>query len=440
MSADYFFLVSARAFESLRQNEIASLYYRGESSAFIRFNKARIRQPGQVRQQAASLVLIHGRRHTATYLTLTGQFEQDAKSLNETLEAMRAIIRAVPEDPYLLYDTEPRESVSVGKGQVVEPRDALTAILDLVRNYDFVGLWASGSIERGFSSSLGHRYWKEIDNFNLDFSIYAERDKAAKGSYAGVSFDTSILAERIGRTTRQVEVLRRPQKRLEPGAYRVYLTPTALSEILLLLSGDAFSVKAHRTKRTPLLRMINGEASFDKRLELADEANGGMAPRFLPYGFFKPERIDLISAGQIAQVLVSPRSAREYGLQVNASQSERPSSIAMGPGDLATADVLRRLDTGLYVTDLWYANYSDLAGGRVTGLTRFATTWVEKGQIVAPSAVMRFDDTLYRILGSELEALTAEREWIYDSNTYFERSTDSLLLPGALIRSFVLSL
>lgn len=440
MSVDYFFQLSARAFESLGQNEIGSLYFRGESSTFIRFNKARIRQPGEVQQRAASLVLIDGRRHTATYVTLTGQVEQDTKLLTQTLGAMRAIIRAVPEDPYLLYDTEPRENISIGEGRPVAPQDALTVVLELVRDYDFVGLWASGSIERGFSSSLGHRYWKEIANFNLDFSIYAERDKAAKGAYAGVSFDPSILAERIGRATRQVDILRRPQKRLEPGAYRVYLTPTALSEILLLLSGDAFSVKAHRTKRTPLLRMLNGEASLDTRVELADEVSAGMAPRFLPYGFLKPERIALISGGQVAQVLVSPRSAREYGLHVNATQGERPSSIAMASGDLAAADILRRLDTGLYVTDLWYANYSDLAGGRVTGLTRFATMWVENGQIVAPSAVMRFDDTLYRILGSELEALTAERELIYDGNTYFERSTDSLLLPGALIGNFVLSL
>ena len=45
---------------------------------------------------------------------------------------------------------------------------------------------------------------------------------------------------------------------------------------------------------------------------------------------------------------------------------------------------------------------------RLTGMTRFATFWVEHGQIVAPVEAMRFDDSLYRLLGSELERLGAQ--------------------------------
>ncbi len=112
----------------------------------------------------------------------------------------------------------------------------------------------------------------------------------------------------------------------------------------------------------------------------------------------------------------------------------------MAAGELKEADVLARLGTGVYVTDTWYTNFSDLSGGRVTGMTRFATSWVENGQLVAPLSVMRFDDTVYRMLGSELEALTAEREWLLDGGTYFERSTDSMRLPGALLSSMTFTL
>jgi hypothetical protein len=41
-------------------------------------------------------------------------------------------------------------------------------------------------------------------------------------------------------------------------------------------------------------------------------------------------------------------------------------------------------------------------------MTRFATL-VEGGAIVALIDVLRFDDTLFRMLGQNLEALTAER-------------------------------
>jgi predicted Zn-dependent protease len=92
------------------------------------------------------------------------------------------------------------------------------------------------------------------------------------------------------------------------------------------------------------------------------------------------------------------------------------------------------------VSNLWYLNYSDRNNGRLTGLTRFASMWVENGEIVAPLNVMRFDDGIYSMLGSALESLTAERDMILDTSTYGRRSVDSMRLPGALVSEFKLTL
>ncbi|RZA15152.1 MAG: TldD/PmbA family protein, partial [Proteobacteria bacterium] len=112
----------------------------------------------------------------------------------------------------------------------------------------------------------------------------------------------------------------------------------------------------------------------------------------------------------------------------------------MAAGDLPLADVLQRLGTGLYISNLWYLNYSDMPAARMTGLTRFATFWVEDGHIVAPVNTMRFDDSVYSVLGDQLEALTAERELILSTSTYGERQTHSSLLPGALVKRLLLTL
>jgi predicted Zn-dependent protease len=77
---------------------------------------------------------------------------------------------------------------------------------------------------------------------------------------------------------------------------------------------------------------------------------------------------------------------------------------------------------------------------RLTGMTRFATFWVEDGEIVAPIDAMRFDDSLYRLLGSELERLGATPELLLNDSTWSERSTGGLRLPGLLARSFRLTL
>jgi predicted Zn-dependent protease len=105
----------------------------------------------------------------------------------------------------------------------------------------------------------------------------------------------------------------------------------------------------------------------------------------------------------------------------------------MAPGTLAQDDILSALDTGLYIGNLWYTNYSDRPAGRITGMTRFATFWVEAGRIVAPVNVMRFDDSVFRIFGANLLDLTADRELLLDPGTYGERSTASARLPGALL-------
>ena len=112
----------------------------------------------------------------------------------------------------------------------------------------------------------------------------------------------------------------------------------------------------------------------------------------------------------------------------------------MAPGTLPTDAALKELGTGVWIGNVWYLNYSDRSNCRTTGMTRFATFWVENGVIQAPLNVMRFDETLYRMLGENLVALTNECEWILDADTYGGRSTRSARVPGALIEDFTFTL
>jgi hypothetical protein len=60
--------------------------------------------------------------------------------------------------------------------------------------------------------------------------------------------------------------------------------------------------------------------------------------------------------------------------------------------------------------------------------------------LAAPVGPMRFDDSIYRMLGENLVDLTRERELLLDASTYGERSTASARLPGALLKSIRLTL
>jgi predicted Zn-dependent protease len=73
-------------------------------------------------------------------------------------------------------------------------------------------------------------------------------------------------------------------------------------------------------------------------------------------------------------------------------------------------------------------------------MSRFAALWVENGIIKAPINVMRFDESIFRILGENFAGATKERERIMSTSTYGQRATDSTLIPGILVNDFSFTL
>jgi len=301
-----------------------------------------------------------------------------------------------------------------------------------------VGILAAGGIFSGFANSLGQRNWFATHSFHFDWSFYHAKDKAVKASYAGFEWDPAAFAEKLADAHRQLEVLARPAKTIDPGGYRVYLAPTALAEVVGLLAHGGFSLKAHRTKTTSLLKMVEGQRTLSPAVTIRENTAEGLAPNFSGHGFLKPDCLTMVERGRLKDALASPRTAKEYGVQTTGS--EHPSSLDVACGDLPAAGIVSQLGTGVFVNNLWYLNYSDRPACRMTGMTRFATFWVEGGRIVAPLNVMRFDETVYRMLGENLTGLTAERDLLPSSQTYRSRSTQSVRLPGALIEDFTFTL
>lgn len=431
---DYFYALADEVTAWLQGDEVFTCAFSGEESDFVRFNQAKVRQAGHVIQRAMTLDLIAGRYHAAAELTLAGEPALDRPRLQALVADLRAIRPQTPADPFLLYATDTQSSERLEPNRLPPATDMAARILAAGQGRDLVGIHASGASHSGFANSLGQRNWYTRHSFNVDWSLYLRADKAVKVRYAGVEWQDDALTERMEAATHQLEALARPARTLTPGHYRVYLTPAALAEIFDLLGWGGFSLRAQRTGTTPLLRMVENDARLHPELTIVENTAAGVAPDFQEAGFRRPPQVTLIENGSYQNSLASPRSAAEYGVAGNgASADETPLSLDVAAGRLAAADALKVLDTGLYVGNLWYLNYSDRNAGRLTGMTRFATFWVENGSIQAPVNVMRFDETVYHLLGDRLLGLTAEREMLLDPGTYGGRSSRSARLPGALI-------
>ncbi len=438
-----FFNLSDRLSRQLRGDEVLLCNLDGEDSDFVRLNGNRIRQAGGLSAWTLSLDLIQGQRQAQARCDLSGDPDQDLRRAQALLDRLRERLPHVPPDPYLNYATEATESDQrPGNRGLTADWDSAGAIADLTHaaaGLDLVGIWASGELHAGFASSLGHRHWHASQNFNLDFSCYLEGGKAVKANLSGLAWDPNALTDKLARVRRDLDILARPARAIPPGRYRAYLAPAAVAEIFDLLAWGGFGLKDHKTAQTPLLRLARGERRLDSRVTLREEHARGLAPGFTAEGFLKPEAVTLIADGRHQDCLVESRSAKEYGQAVNAA-SEGPESLALDPGDISMAEMPYRLGTGLAIGNLWYLNYADRNDCRITGMTRFATFWVENGEPLAPVEVMRFDDSLYHLLGDRLEGLSRERELIVSPETYEGRSSASALLPGILVSGIDLTL
>ena len=426
--------------QAVTDQEHFQLGYADEASEFVRFNHAQVRQAGQVQQASLNFKLINDGRHADLGITLSGEAQLDRQRLANGLQQLRETLPLLPPDPYLRLNPDSWHN----HNEQLRPLPELAQVLDDISRaadgVDLVGFYAAGPISRGFASSSGAFGWHRANSFNFDFSLFHANGEAVKASYAGHTWNSAEFAARFQQAREQLAFLGRPLHTLAPGQYRAYLAPAALEEIISIITWGGFSAQAIASKGSSLQRLYAGDQSLSPLVTVDEQISGSLSQAFSTEGYPRKD-VTLINAGKAEGQLINSRSAAEYGLSTNgASSDESPSALQMAAGNLAQADILKQLGTGLYISNLWYLNYSDLPAARLTGMTRFATFWVENGEIKAPVSTMRFDDSVYSLLGSQLEALTTDRELLLSPSTYSQRNTASNLLPGALIKRLTLTL
>lgn len=436
---NYFNELSGKLFALLKSEEVLLLNFTAEDSDFVRLNQSQIRQAGNVHQQNLQLTLISGAKQTRALVQLMGDLQTDYDLSKLYLYQLRDQMPFLVDDPYLNYSVDIQNTTYIGNRQLPDPGQAIDEIISSAASTDLVGIWASGAMCSGFANSLGQFNWHCDYNFNFDWSVYLQDDKAVKLSYAGRQWDVAVLKKKMDHARETLSLLRKPAKTIQPGEYRVFLTPGAMYEIAGLLGWGGFGLKSHRTSQTPLIKMVNDDVVLNGKVNFIENHADGLTPRFTKSGFIKPDVVTLIENGKYKTCLSGARSAKEYGSVVNAA-FEQPQSLHINAGTLKQDNILNALGDGIYISNLWYSNYSDRAHCRITGMTRFATLWVENGVAVAPLSVMRFDDSIYNMLGEGLVDFTQEREHIFDASSYEKRSDASALLPGVLIDGFRLTL
>ena len=419
----------------------ASLSLNAESSDFLRFNHAALRQATHVLQAQATVAVVRGARRAESSISLSGDVAEDTRRLLAERSQLTADLALIPDDPWLLLPEGVTHSTREDSGQLPSPAELIDAVREHAAGLDLVGFYAGGPVVRAYADSLGSRHWHRVESFHFDWCLYHAADKAVKTAYAGTHWSADEFAARVKEAATRVELLKRPPKTLAPGAYRAAFSAAAMNELLGTLGWSGFSLKARRTGVSSLMTLAHGDVALSAGVHLSEATARGIAPAFTNDGFVRPSEVTLIRGGQAVDTLNSPRSAREYGLPANgAIGTESPESLSLAPGRMPHDQLLQTLGTGLYVSNLWYLNYSDRQACRMTGMTRFACFWVEGGELVAPLNVMRFDDSFTRMFGAGLVALGDRAELVPESGTYQMRQLASISTPVAVVDGWRLTL
>ncbi len=348
-----FFALSSALNNKLDSEEVLLCTFSGEQSDFVRLNNNRIRQAGSVCQYEFGLQLINGNHHCSARCNISGQHDLDLQRLTQLLKTLREQNLHSPEDPYLNYNTSPVNSDDNSENQLPDSQRIIEQLIETATGLDLVGIYASGSLYHGFANSLGQQNWQTNHQFNLDWSCFLNTDKAVKSQYAGTDWQHSQLVQKFENIHQQLELISKPSVSLKPGNYRCYLSPTALSSILEIVSWGGFGLKSHHTKNSPLIKLNEATMALNSRVRLSENNRDGFTPCFTNQGFINPDEVVLIDQGMRADYLVSSRSAKEYNTSVNA-HSEAPQSLQLAGGQLKNSDLLPAIDTGLYINNLWY--------------------------------------------------------------------------------------
>ena len=440
MSA-YFTKLNDFLFSILDKDEILITNIIGENSQFIRFNNSKVRQTGLVDDMNFSMTILSNNRKCSVSMTLSGLENDDQLLLQSYLNKLRDDIKNIPQDPYLVYPVLSQSSKEIYEGKLLNFETAADSLVPIMKGVDLTGIWASGKIFSGNANSLGLEHWFETDTFSLDYSLITPDKKMVKACYSSTKWDQNEYEKYVIDSKKKLELMNKKPVSIKPGAYRTYIAPSGVSDLIDMFSWGGISESSIQQGDSSLIKLKQLEQKLSPCFTLTEDFSNGTVPRFNGMGEVAPEKLPLIVSGTLKNTLVSSRTEKEYKVKSNfASSDESLRSPVMSTGNLDDKDILSTIETGVYLSNLHYLNWSDRLGGRITGMTRYACFYVEGGEIIAPIENMRFDDTIYNVFGDKLESLTDTNQLVPNVGTYDGRSFGGVYSPGVLLSEFDLTL
>jgi PmbA protein len=225
---------------------------------------------------------------------------------------------------------------------------------------------------------------------------------------------------------------------LPAGSYPVVFEPQAVGWLLDLLGETAFNGLAYAEGRGALVGRLGDQISAPS-INLSDSPTSA---RTLPRSFDaegnQKAPLPLIQDGVAHAVAHDVRSAAVCGT-ASTGHALTPGGSAGGPhptnlvlaggGACDEAELCSKIERGVYVTRLWYANVVRPKETLITAVTRDGTFLIEDGKVTRPLRDLRLTDSVLGVL-SRTTALTREQKLTSDGEFYGRRFAYGVVCPS----------
>lgn len=367
------------------------------STANTRFAVNQISTAGDSTNVSVTVRAIFGKQAGSA---TTNRLDDD--SLRALVKRAESLARLAPEDPEMMPELGPQQYLNGGgyaaSTAELDPMGRAAAVQSITNPAADAGLVSTGYLEANAGSeavatSRGLFAWREETSTALTTTVRTT-DGTGSGWAGATHHDwTRIKPAALG--ARAIEKARRSVNpvAIEPGRYTVVLEPTAVGNLVQLIS-RAVSARSADEGRSFFSKPGGGTKIgmkvVDERVTLLSDPLDPEAYGNTFGGDGLPTaKLTWIENGVVKNLAYDRYWAQQKGVQPTGAAG----TLMMLGGSTSVDEMIASTERGLLITRFWYIRPVDPRTILYTGLTRDGTFLIEDGKITRPVKNLRWNES-----------------------------------------------
>ncbi|MBF0269755.1 MAG: TldD/PmbA family protein [Alphaproteobacteria bacterium] len=336
---------------------------------------------------------------------LVSSSDRSPAALRELAERAVAMARTVPEDPFCgladpgelatdladldLADAfEPSSELLIERAKACE--EAARAVPGINNSEGADASWGRTSFV--IAGSNGMLRESTVTSYSQSAAVLAGEGLGMSRDYdwaTAVHFKDLPPPEQTGheageRAVRHLNARKMPSAKV-PVVFESRIARSLLGHFVGAINGASIA------RGTSFLKDRMGQPVFAPGIRIVDDPHRlrGLKSRPCDAEGLPNKRMHLIEDGRLTSWLLDLRSARQLGLKstghasrgTSSPPSPSPSNLYLEAGTLSLDDLIKDIDDGFYVTDLFGMGVNGITGDYSRGAAGY---WIEKGRISFP--------------------------------------------------------